>query len=140
MSATDQRPEPATVGGQPSADVSSDVIRRAVFQALKDTSDNVNKLTGSTPNPQWSAILGGELRNVSSGLGWGIGVYSQTVSGQTWQLLAGIIIGIAPLVATWISKRWDAIRNHEGNKASAAASAIATAAAGAPVAVPVQPA
>lgn len=128
------------IAGSLSAPVSRDLIRDAVDQALKDTSDSVTKLVGSTPDPTWSAILAGQLRNLAAGAGGILGTYSQTVSGQEWQLIAGLIIGLTPLVFSYLSKKWAAIRSHDGNKASATASAIATVQAGSAVALPVTPA
>lgn len=128
------------VAGQPSAPVDPATIRKAVDDALASTAEHVQVLSGSTPNPLIVAIVAGELRNISAAAGGALSVYSQTVSGQEWQLIVGIIVAGAPLVFTWISKKWAAIRLHETAKASASASASASATAGAPVAIPVQPA
>lgn len=129
-----------TIAGTASAPVPASLIRDAIDQALADTSAKVTALVGSSPNPTWTAILAGQLRNLSAGLGGVLGTYSQTVSGQEWQLIAGLVIGLAPFVFSYLSKKWAAIRAHDGSKASATASAIATVQAGAAVALPVTPA
>lgn len=130
----------STIAGSISAPVPSDLIRNAVDEALKDTSDSVTKLVSSSPDPTWTAILAGQLRTWSAAGGGILATYSQTVSGQDWQLLAGLIVMGTPAVFSWLSKKWAAIRSHDGNKASASASAIATVQAGSAVAVPVKPA
>lgn len=130
----------STVAGMESAPASPNVIQRAIDAAIRDTSDKIQALTGSTPNPAAIIIVSGLLRIAASGIGGGISVYSQTVSASDWQLAAGIILMGGAGILSVISKRLHKWQADQANKASAAASAHATAAVGAPVAIPLQPA
>lgn len=132
--------ETTTVDGLPSAVITQTTETVAIQAAIQDTAARVNTLVASTPGVAWQTIAGMLVR-------WGIGVWgahyatvAETVTGETYQKVVGIVAVLLVLLWSWLQKKWQAWRENETAKASSGASAKATQIAGAPVAVPVQPA
>lgn len=130
----------STVGGIPSAWIGAEMQKAAIQAAINDTAEQVKKLVPSTPSVAWQTIAAMTVR-------WGIGMWgvryatvADTVTGETYQQVVGIVA--VALCFGWglAQKRFQAWREHQTAKASAAASAKATELIQAPVAVPVQPA
>lgn len=127
------------IGGTPSAPIDQAAIHGAIDAALRSTSDAVQQLTQSTPNPTAVAVISGLLRTGLSAYGGALSVYSQTVTGAEWELVSGILCLVCAGCLSVAQKWWAKRKAHEAALASATASAHATTAAGAPVALAVQP-
>lgn len=128
-----------TVGGHPSALISSAVERAAIDAAIKDTADQVKQLLPSTPSPGFQ-ILATMVVRWALGLG---GMYfatlANTVTGSEVEQVSGIVAILLAVGWSYVQKRYQSWHEHQTALASAAASAQATTLANAPVAVPVQP-